>query len=256
MAEPIMFTKNYINADDSFTVFSGASSWANAYNRDPDSLWQSSGAGTDGTGVQIDITFYEGSTAINRTIDRLILLNHNLKNFTIYYWDGSTYQTWLAVTGESRTSAVYELDSRTVAKARIISTDTQTVNQEKAIGEAILCAELLDIGTDMQSYDVQYREKSKTLMMGDGSMQRILVYWSPHRTGKYEAKVKFNMISKAVRDALIAIKEAGLPFLWYPESEADVVRLFYVHWSNTLKWKYSSQYKDAGFDMDMDLKEV
>ncbi len=256
MSEPIIYTKNYVNADDVFSISSGSGAWANVYNRDPDSLWQSSGANSDATAVQLDITFYEGDTAIDRAIDRLILLNHNLKNFVIYYWDGATYQTWLTVTGNADENSVIELSSQTTAKARIIATATQIADAEKFIGEAILCKESLDVGLDMHSYDVAFREKSKSLMMGDGSMQRILVYWSPHRTGKYEAKVKFSMLTQAQLDSLIAIKELGIPFLWYPESEAQPGKIYYVHWTNALKWKYSSLYKAAGFDLDMDLKEV
>jgi hypothetical protein len=256
MAEPIIYTKNYVHEDDVFSISSGSAAWANAFNRDKDSSWQSSGANSDATAVQMDITFYEGDTAINREIDRLILINHNLKNFTIYYWDGSTYQTWLTVSGETAVNSVIELSSQTTAKARIIATATQTTNAEKTIAECIFCKEQLDIGIDMLSYDVNFREKSKTLMMGDGSLQRILVYWSPRRTGKYEAKVKFNMIDEDTLNSLIAIKETGVPFLWYPESEAQPDLIYLVHWANALKWKYSSSYKSAGFDLEMDLKEV
>ncbi len=256
MSEPIILTKNYINGDDQFTISHGSGAWANVYNRDPDSIWVSSGADDDLTPVQMDITFYEGETAIDRVIDRLILVNHNLKDFVIYYWDGSTYQTWLTVTGEMTTTTVIELSEQTTAKVRIVATATQTVDAEKSIAEAILCKETLDIGLDMQNYDVLYREKAKSLMMGDGSLQRIQVYWSPHRTAKYEAKVRFHMLTEAQRDSLIAIKERGLPFLWYPESETIPDGIFYVHWTNPLKWKYSSSYKAAGFDLDMDLKEV
>ncbi len=256
MSEPKIYTKNYVNADDTFSISSGSAAWGNAYNRDKDSLWQSSGANNDATAVQIDITFFEGLTAINRAIDRLILVNHNLKDFIVYYWDGTTYQTWLTVTGEAVANSILTLPAQTTGKARIIATATQTTNAEKTIAECIFCKETLDIGVEMMSYDVNFREKSKTLMMGDGSMQRVLVYWSPRRTGKYEAKVKFHMLDEDTLNSLIAIKEAGVPFLWYPESEAQPDLIYLVHWSNALKWKYSSPYKAAGFDLEMDLKEV
>lgn len=256
MSEPIIYTKNYVNADDTFSISSGSPAWANAFNRDKDSYWASSGANSDLTSVQIDITFYEGETAIARAIDRLILINHNLKDFIVYYWDGSTYQTWLTVTGEAVENSIITLPTQTTLKARIIATATQVADAEKTLAECIFCEEQLDVGMDMLSYDVNFREKSKTLMMGDGSIQRVLVYWSPRRTGKYEAKVKFHMIDEDTLNSLIAIKEAGLPFLWYPESEAQPDLIYLVHWSNPLKWKYSSPYKSAGFDLEMDLKEV
>lgn len=256
MAEPLIFTKNFVNADDVFTVSHGSGAIGNIYNRDKDSLWMSDGADDDATEATIEVAFYEGLTAISRTIDRLILVNHNLADFEVFYWDGSQYVSWLNVTGETLATSVKTLSEQTTTKVKIVMTVTQTADQEKYIAEMVFCALQLDIDLDMQKYDVTFREKAKTLQLGDGSLARVLIYWSPRRTEKYEAKVNFSMLPLATFDSMAEIKERGLPFLWYPESEAQPDQIFLVHWTNPLKWKYSSPYKSAGIDLDMDLKEV
>ena len=49
MSEPKIYTKNYVSADDIFTVSHGSSASANLYDRDHDSKWVSSGAADDDT---------------------------------------------------------------------------------------------------------------------------------------------------------------------------------------------------------------
>jgi hypothetical protein len=84
----------------------------------------------------------------------------------------------------------------------------------------------------------------------------VLIYWAPNRTEKYEAKIRLQMISASLANSLLAIKEAGLPFLWYPESEHRPDEVWFVHWTNTWKYKYHSPFKGVGMDLEFDLKEV
>lgn len=256
MSEPKIYTKNYVNSDDLFTATHGSGSIGNIYDRDNASQWITSSANNDSTTVQIDVTFYEGTTAINRTIDTLILLNHNLKNFVLYYWDGSTFQTWLTVTAEASANSVKSLSSQTISKIRLEMTLTQTTNAEKAIGELVLCALQLDLGVDLDEYDVTYRQKIKPLQLGDGTMQQVLIYWAPNRTEKYEAKIKMRMVPEALFNSLKAIKETGIPFLWYPESLQRPSEIWYVHWTNTWRFRYTDKFKNAGYDLDFELKEI
>lgn len=257
MAEPKIYTKNYVNGDDVISVTHGSGSIGNIYDRDKDSQWITTSADNDDTTVQIDVTFYEGETAIERTIDTLILLNHNLKDFIVYYWDGSTFQTWLTVTAEDDENSVKSLSSQTTAKLRLEMTATQVADAEKAVGELIACALTLDVGVDVEpDYDVIYRGKDKTLMLGDGSMQKVSIYWAPNRTQKYEAKVKFKFVPAVTADALQDIRETGQQFLWYPESETRPSEIFLVNWSSTWRRRYSSPYKGTGYDLEFDLKEV
>jgi hypothetical protein len=80
VSEPKIYTKNYVNSDDTFVVTSGAGIIANAYDRDKVSQWASIGANSDSTPVTIEVDFFEATVAASRTFDTIMLINHNLKN--------------------------------------------------------------------------------------------------------------------------------------------------------------------------------
>jgi hypothetical protein len=59
-----------------------------------------------------------------------------------------------------------------------------------------------------------------------------------------------------MRDDFKALKEAGQPFLWQPESVTVPEDVYYVHWTNAWDDRYMDNYKGAGYEVVMDLKEV
>jgi hypothetical protein len=256
MAEPKIYTKSYLSEDDTVTVTHGSGSFANVYDRDYDSKWLTSGAASDATTVTITIIFKEGSVTINRTIDRLILLNHNWENFVVYYWDGSTYQTWLSVTGNATADTVHTLTSQTISEMKIEITNTIITNAEKFAGEIIPCALQLDIGQDMSLYEVVYSKNAIATRMGDGGVQQQVKRFSANRFEKYEAAVAFDFISSSVLASLETIKKTGKPFLWQPEYTARPKEIYLVTWVDSFRYRYVSMYKTAGFHVEFSLAEV
>lgn len=256
MSEPKIYTKNYLSEDDTVSVTSGSGSFANAYDRDYDSRWLTSGANSDATTVTITIIFFEGSVAIDRTIDRLIVLNHNWKNFVISYWDGSAYQTWLTVTGNTTADTVHTLASHTISEMKIEITNTIVTNAEKFAGEIIPCALQLDIGQDMAMYEVVYSKNAIATRMGDGGVQQQVKRFSANRFEKYEASVAFDYISASVLASLDTIKKTGKPFLWQPEYTARPKEVYLVNWIDSFRYRYVSMYKTAGFHVEFALAEV
>jgi hypothetical protein len=256
MAEPKIYTKNYVNADDTFTVSHGSSSITNAYDRDKQTQYVSSGANSDGTTVTIEIVFKEGSVAVNRTIDRLILINHNLADYTLYYWDGSAWVEWLEVDNESDTNSVKTLASQTTSKVKLELEQTIVADAEKAIGEIVLCALQIDIGQDLKRYRVTWPENVANLKLGDGSVQRQIKRFTANRYEKYHADVSFDLLPVATIDAIFTIRKAGNPFLWHPESSTRPDELYYVDWDGDYRYEYASDYKTAGFRLDFSVAEV
>lgn len=255
-AEPRIYTKNYVNADGVNTISHGSSAFANAYDGDKDSQWVSSGANSDSQDVTLEIEFYEGSRAIDRTIDRLILVNHNLKDYLIEYWDGSAWQTWLNVTGDVASTTIQTLTEHTISKMRLTAHTTQSVNAEKAIGEMIVCALQLDPARDLSVYEVVFSENASVYRSGDGGVQKQVKRFSPNRFEKYEARVAFDFLSESVLDSFYSIKKNGLPFLWQPESVSRPDEIYYVNWTDAFKYKYLSQNKGAGFHLEFTVTEV
>jgi hypothetical protein len=127
---------------------SGDSSATYAIDRNPDTTWRSSGS-LDVTTETLTITFPETTT-----IDRLFLLRHNWKEFSVQYYNGSTWVNFANVTGIdgakasisettfSDSCAYYEFDEVSTTQLRIQVTKTQVANEEKYVSQIIATREL------------------------------------------------------------------------------------------------------------------
>lgn len=256
MAEPKIFTKNYVNADSPVTASFGQASAANLFDRDRASKWQSSGANDDDQGIGIVVEFYEGATPVSRTIDTLMLLNHNLRHWALFAWDGSswTLMTSDAATVDSDTFASFT--PYTTTKILLEADDTQVADAEKFIGELVVCALTLNVGRDLDSYEQKYRERSRELQLGDGGIHKQVTRWAQNRTQRYEARVGFRFVNEADRATLKALREVGEPFLWQPESTYRPTEIYLVHWSSPWSERYETGYKGSGIQVQLELREV
>ena len=256
MAEPKIFTKNYVSGDDTIVVSHGDGSKANLYHSDRASKWMTSGANDDDVTASIEVYFYEGSVAATRTIDHIMILGHNLKAWTAYYWDGSAWQTWASETVDAAADTIKSCTSRATTKIKIECTATQVVDAEKYIGELIVCALSLDIGVDWDSHNPKGRERSKEIVLGDGSIHKMTTRFTQYRTQKYESDVVFNYVTEETRDLLKAIREVAEPVLWQPESVTRPAEIYYVHWTTPWDEEYPTSVKSSGNKISMHLKEV
>lgn len=112
--------------------------------------WESSGS--DDTTTETLVIDFPASV----TIDRLFILVHNLKDFSVEYYDGvSAYQNFTNVVGLDGSvaggiietafaddCAYYEFDAVTTTQIRIQATKTQTADQEKQIARVVATEEL------------------------------------------------------------------------------------------------------------------
>lgn len=145
-----LFTRSKCLVDDDtlITATSGEAAATRAIDRNPITYWRSVGS-TDATVETLDITL-----SASRTFDRLLLLDHNWKQFTAQYWNGSTYVNFASVVGLdgslgsisetvfSKDTAYYEFTPVTTDKVRITVTKTQVVDAQKYVAQIILTEEL------------------------------------------------------------------------------------------------------------------
>ncbi len=256
MAEPKILTKNYVGADDVITVSHGDGSKSYLYDRDKDSKWLTSGANDDATLASIEVEFFEGTTAVNRTIDRLLLINHNLANWDFYSWNGSAWVLQANENADAAGTTYKSFTPVTTSKVKLECDVTQIADAEKFIGELIVAAQLMDVGHDFKAYSVRYRERSKEIMLGDGSIHKMVTRWTKNRNQKYEARCSFEFVTEAERDTLKSICEARAPFLFYPESAQRPDEIFLVRWSAPWAEDYVSSYKGAGLEIRLEMREV
>jgi hypothetical protein len=252
--EPRIYTRNYVDADCSFTSSHGGVT-ANLFDRNTVSRMVTTGANNDVTIISLYINFIENGVPQTRTIDTMFLLNHNLKNWSYYSYNGATYDLLSTHTGYVGTNSI-ETFTPVATTGILLQCDvTQSANAEKSIGEIIFCA-TVNASQDLSAYDTRWREKTKDIVLGDGSIHRVVTRAVSGRNGRYEARCRYRFLTKSQRDDLKALKETGLPFLWQPESVTVPEDVFFVHWSNSWDDRYMDNFKGAGYEVSMDLKEV
>ena len=257
MSEPKFFTRNYVNENTVFTMSHGASNTDRLYDGDKASQYQTSGANDDTTQITIEAEFYEAGVAVSRTVDYVILLNHNFDDYDIDYWDGSAWQDWTAVgSGVGGGNSVVSVTSQSVTKFRVRVTVASVEDAEKVLGQLIACELKLDVGVEMTEYRIEPRERSNFLTMGDGSLHKTINRHSQNRTDKYEARIRFKYMTEGQLEALLSLVNEGLSVIWQPESSQRPDEVYHVNFSGGLKRQYSSLYKGAGFDAELFLREV
>ena len=269
--EPRIYTKNYINTDDTVTVSSGQSSITNAYDRDTTSQWSSQGA-TNST-VTINVTFYEGSVPVTRQMDTFLLINHNLKDYNVSYVNGLSNVVWLNQHNDTTQSTIVNqynasaygnvpvsmavIPAITTTGLIINANTTQVPLQEKVIGEMVSTNLLLSFGMDVMKYSPKWRQRVNDLPMGDGTVRRATVKWTPNRYEKYQASVAFDFISNPIYSTFYtAIKQMGNPVLWYPETNARPDEIWYCHIQDPRTYSYVAQPKTAGTTLSFTVEEV
>ncbi len=124
--------------------------------RNPITYWRSVSS-NDLTTETITITFDD-----DKTINRLLLVDHNWKAYNVKYFSGGSYVHFSSVVGiggslsnitetvYATDTAYYEFASVTTSAIQITITSTQTANQEKYINQIIATQEL---GT-LQGYPI------------------------------------------------------------------------------------------------------
>ena len=254
MAEPRIYSRNWVDANSVISSTHGGTTGA-LFDRGTAVQFVTTGANSDATTFEVTISFFEGGVSQTRAVDSLFLLNHNLKTWTLYYWNGSSWVSATSQAADALTSRYSSFGSVSTTQVKLSATATMTTNQEKAIGEIVLCGVAL-AADDLASYDTKWREKTKEIVLGDGAIHRVITRAVSGRNGRYEARCRWSYLSKAIRDNLKAIKEAGQPFLWQPESVNVPEEVYYVHWTNAWDDKYMNNFKGAGYEVVMDIKEV
>lgn len=145
-----IFDNNFARKSDSnvsITVSTGTGSGDFAIDRNSNTYWTS--VGSDDTTTETLIVEF-ASTAI----DRIFLIDHNFKDYTVEYdvsgvWtdfstvvglDGSSAD--ITETAYARGTSYYEFDSVTTTKIRVSVTKSQIVDAEKFINRIVVTAEI------------------------------------------------------------------------------------------------------------------
>jgi len=187
--------------------------------RNPFVHWRTQSS-DDTTTEDLEITFNSAS------INRIILLDHNFKEFNIKYdvasvWtnftsvvgiNGATYGSGISETVFAYSSSYYEFAAVTTTKIRVQITKTQTVDDQKRLRQAIVTKEIGTFsGYPTIEANSDRRKFTKEMLSG-----RTFVDYS---TDNFDGKIKFqNYPTSYAADVnlLRQLNVLNLPFHIFP----------------------------------------
>lgn len=212
-------TSQCLNVNGSTASATNGSSTANyALDRNPFTYWYTVGSS------DVSTETYTITLASPATINRILLLDHNFKQYTIQYFASAAWHNFTnvvgldgSVSGISETifadnSSYYEFDSVTATSIKLTVTKTQLANQDKQLSQFIITNE---IGTFMgfpqvKSVTVDRNSKVKKTLSGRFSIQKA------DETAAFSLSFKSypsSIIYNVDIDLLMALHDQDTPFL-------------------------------------------
>jgi hypothetical protein len=250
---------NFINTTTQITFDSNTLTIENIFNRDPTFQYFSDGYNDDLTTTTVTIAFDE-----TMTVDRIALMEHNLKDFTLFY-NGATANTFAMSTTSDTISTSYASNSETAQYFQVTSVNctsvtldmksTQVANAEKAVGFFMVSQSELDFPRIPSAGDykpvLDPRKVRHKLSDGGNRVHR--------EKDKWRADVKFANIEASFRDNLKAVYDQNKPFNFVPfgtTTSWDEI-LFESVWINNFDfYKHSDNAVNAGFTGNIKLVET
>ncbi|MEE8044803.1 MAG: hypothetical protein V3T32_06735 [Thermodesulfobacteriota bacterium] len=250
---------NYINTTTVIGVGSSTSTAKNIFKRDELFQWASFGFNNDLTTASLTITF-----PATLPVSRIALINHNIKDYNIFY-DGVTANTFSFSTTSSTITSQFTSNSETsqyfaasTIQALSVTFDfkkTQTANLEKAVGYVLLSD--LFVNFERVPSSKNYKPKIDAFdirhKLSDGGI-RI------HRiSDKFSTTIKFKHITTTFRDSLKTAFDLQDEFVFsaFPTATGWDKIMFPVVWDGDFDFfNFSDDAVSAGFGGRMKLSEV
>lgn len=242
--------KNFINTTTMIGCSTGTGTFSYLFDRNLDIDFQTDGH-TAATTTTITINF-DAPTIVSR----IMLQNHNLKSFRIYY-DGVTGNTFTpnaATTANSATSNLFVFASTTVSSISIQMDDVITTGQERTIGELVItdCKVQLDNNPDTGNFTPKLFGKKIRHEMPDGGTSLFIV------GNKYRAKMKLRFVSDSITSQLLELYNDGDSFYFVPEgtTTAWAGEAREVVWVNDWDFTYGDNAKTQGQNGVIEIEET
>ena len=257
-----LLSANLINTTTQLVVQSNSALASNIFNPDRILQYVSDGYNNDATTTTIRINFDE-TTAV----DRIAILNHNLKGFQFYY-NGATANA-ISLTGagvgytgtanfSTNSSTSHYLTFASPINCTSLSIDLKTTivaNAEKAIGQLVLSAQELDFTRipNAAGYQPTLDPKQIVHQLSDGGTRLHVV------RDKWRAKIKLSQIDTTFRNQLKNIYDQHTAFVFvpFPTATAWDEVMFECLWIGPFNfYRFSDNAANVGFSGDIDLRET
>jgi len=209
----LFLNQNYILTTTMITISAGAGGTITAENLfDNRKSTQFGSQGNNDDLTSTTITIELGETL---TVSNVILLNHNLKDFSCTYdTAGTAFNPPISETTNSQTSNYYSVATVATTRINLIANKTNPANQEKKIGEFIISKLLYDFTSDRlppaKAYKPDIFRKQVVHKMSDGG---ITLY---NISEKFKAQFGFTFLPISSATILKSIYNSKEPFYFAP----------------------------------------
>ena len=252
--------KNYVNTSTQLVVNSNTFTAANVFIPDTRFQYASDGMANDATTVTMRINFIE-----TLTVDRIALVGHNLKKFSIYYGGVTANAFALTTTGDTISSS-YITNSSTSHYLRCapvactsVSIDmysTIDANNNKYLGYLVISEKRTNFDgrvPSAQNYNPVFEPHAVVHQLSDGGT-RIQTL-----EDKWKVQLGFDFITSTARDELKAIFDDHDEMVFVPFGTTtgwDAV-IFPCVWAGGFGFfKFSDNASEAGFSGTLTLLET
>lgn len=239
------------------------------YQMDPSAIWLGSGGASDAVTESAIIAFYQGSNAVARSIDSLLLLNHNLKNFIIQYSTVGPAGPWTTFSGCDYGIGVADFSGEDFIKflsapitgvyaVQVLMYRTQpTANQEKYLGNFIAALQTFQLSNPPTSYKASPRQGRCELELADKTTDTSFFYWSDNSFTLYDLGFEFDFLTTTDRLNLENILLSPDPVMVYPEPGDQVRKIYLANMkAENFVPGYNSQWKGGGIKLPALFKQV
>jgi hypothetical protein len=186
-----IFGENFVNKDCEFSITYGAELAENLYDQKRDSQWV--GLGAPETMTATIICYFKNwqGQYCSRTFDRVLLLNHNIASYQMYYWNPEL-PGWSIIPEGSITPFVDPYNSAANTLVEIATPITSTAFRikantaidglsDKAIGELKVCQSIF---TGSQLWSTQFQEGGESRSGSFYTKSGELVSWCDYSKAK------------------------------------------------------------------------
>jgi hypothetical protein len=243
-------SQNLIDTTTMFTVDSGTGTLEYLFDRNLNIQYQTDGY-TGNTSTIITVTF-GAPTAISR----ILLQNHNLKQFRIFY-DGATASVFSPdanITANSDTYHYFAFATKTASSISLQMDSTIDAGEEREIGQFYVgdAQVEFDYNPHTDNFDPKlYKQKIKHTMP-DGGTNLFIV------GNKFQANITLKFAGETFRDALRDVYDTGKPIYFIPESTNTgwAGEAHEVVWTNDWDFTYAENSRTQGYNGKITIEET
>lgn len=254
-------TKNLFDTTTQAVVNSSTATVENLMLRDTRYQYISSGLASDaGTNATIRINF-----AQTLAVSRIALVDHNLKDFTVYY-NGVTANTFVLTSTGATIASDFSANAETsnfltaeqvyCTSVSIDMAGTLVANQEKALGYLVISNVLTSLKgriPNAQNFRPTYNSKQVVHELSDGSFRSQVV------DTKFSCDVGFDFVSLALKNELKTVfnMHDDFVFVAFGTTTAWDNIIFPCIWSNGFEFEeYTDNAAAAGYSGSIRLLET